>query len=300
MHVLFCGSGWLPIVEIIRARLAPGDTIAIWDRAVPLAQAIAPADVVLPSNARLDADAIAAAPALRLIHQPAAGYEGIDLDAARGRGIPVCNTPGANHVAVAEAALLLLLSLARRVPAARAAFAGATIGEPLGIELSGRTLGIVGLGRTGRATAERAAALGMQMRALSRGASLDERRRFFAACDAISLHCPLTAATRGLIDDAAFAAMRPGALLVNLARGAIVDRGALERALASGRLGGVGLDVFWDEPWDPADPLFADPRVVALPHVAGSTEEAFARIAGAVVDNLARLGRGEPVLNRVA
>ncbi|MCE9573994.1 MAG: hypothetical protein K8W52_12665 [Deltaproteobacteria bacterium] len=300
MHVLFCGSGWLPIVDHLRARLAPEDTIACWDRAVPLAQAIADADVVLPSNAHLGADAIAAAARLRLIHQPAAGYEGIDLDAARARDIPVCNTPGANHVAVAEAALLLLLSLARRVPAARAAFAQASIGEPLGIELSGRTLGIVGLGRTGRATAERAAALGMQMRALGRHATADERRAFFGACDAISLHCPLTAATRGMIDDDALAAMRPGTLLVNLARGAIIDRGALERALARGHLGGVGLDVFWDEPWDPSDALFADPRVVALPHIAGSTDEAFTRIATAVVDNLARLRRGEPVQNRVA
>jgi phosphoglycerate dehydrogenase-like enzyme len=300
MRVLFCGSGWLPIVDAIRARLAPGDEIVIWDRTCPLATALTDAEVVLPSNARLGADAIATAGHLRLIHQPAAGYEGIDLEAAQARGIPVCNTPGANQVAVAEAALLLLLSLARRVPVAARAFAHAEIGVPVGIELAGRTLGVIGAGRTGSTTRAHAAALGMHTRTLGRDATPDERRAFFGACDAIAIHCPLTAATRGLINDAAFAAMRPGALLVNLARGAIIERAALDRALASGRLGGLGLDVFWDEPWDPTDPLFRDPRVVALPHIAGSTEEAFARIADAVVGNLDRLARGAPLVDRVA
>jgi phosphoglycerate dehydrogenase-like enzyme len=93
--------------------------------------------------------------------------------------------------------------------------------------------------------------------------------------------------------------MKPGVLLVNLARGGVIDRAALVDALGGDRLGGVGLDVHWDEPADPADPLYADPRVVALPHMAGSTEEAFARIADVVVGNLARLERGEPLVNRV-
>ncbi|MCA9679280.1 MAG: D-glycerate dehydrogenase, partial [Myxococcales bacterium] len=126
-----------------------------------------------------------------------------------------------------------------------------------------------------------------------------ERAAFWARCDAITLHCPLTDATRGLIDDAALAAMRPGALLINAARGPIVDRAALEAALASGRLGGAGLDVFWDEPWDPTDPLWRHPRVVTLPHVAGSTTEAFDRIAAIVADNVARVRRGEPLQHRV-
>jgi phosphoglycerate dehydrogenase-like enzyme len=115
----------------------------------------------------------------------------------------------------------------------------------------------------------------------------------------VSLHGPLTDETRGLVDGAALAAMKPGAFLLNLARGAIIDRAALDAALARGHLGGVGLDVFWEEPWDPADPLFADPRVVVLPHVAGSTEESFGRIADIVVENVARIGRGEPLLHRL-
>jgi phosphoglycerate dehydrogenase-like enzyme len=139
---------------------------------------------------------------------------------------------------------------------------------------------------------------------LGRGASPAERAAFFAASDAITLHCPLAPETRGLIDAAAFAAMRPGALLVNVARGPVIDRAALLAALADDRpthrLGGVGLDVHWDEPADPADPLYADPRVVALPHLGGSTVEAFTRIVDVVLDNLRRLTAGEPLRYRVA
>jgi len=251
--------------------------------------------VLLPSNAPITADVIAAAPRLRLIQQPAAGTERIDRDSAIARAIPICNAPGTNHVAVAEHALFLLLSLARRAPLAARAFADRQVGVPLGIELAGRTLGIIGMGRSGTALADRARALGMHVIGLDRGA---DRAAFWAACDAISIHCPLDAATRGLIDAAAFAAMRPGVLLVNCARGGVIDRAALVAALP--KLGGVGLDVHWDEPADPGDPLYADPRVVAMPHLAGSTEEAFARITDVVIDNLGRLARGEPLLHRVA
>lgn len=298
MKLLFAGSGWLPIVDRIAARLPPDASIARWDRRVPLTEALRDIDVLLPSNAPITAADIAAATRLKLIQQPAAGTERIDRAAAAARGIPVCNAPGANHVAVAEHALFLLLALARRLPAAQRAFAAREVGTPLGIELSGKTLGIVGMGRTGSALAERARALGMHLIALARGANVDDRAAFFAAAHAISLHCPLDASTRNLIDDAAFAAMRPGALLVNCARGGIIDRAALVRNLD--RLGGIALDVHWDEPPDPDDPLYQHPHVLALPHLAGSTEEAFDRIAAIVIENLARLVRGETLLHRVA
>jgi phosphoglycerate dehydrogenase-like enzyme len=300
MRLLFCGSGWLPIVDHIAARLPAGTTIEHWNRAVPLVDAVRDIDVLLPSNAAITADVIAAATRLRLIQQPAAGTEKIDRAAAAARGIPVCNAPGKNHVAVAELALFLLLALARRAPLAARAFADREVGAPIGIELAGRTLGIIGMGKTGSALADRARALGLTIVSLGRGAGADERRAFFAACDAISIHCPLTDATRGLVGAEAFAAMRPGAFVINVARGGVIDREALVAALASGRLGGVGLDVHWVEPPDPNDPLYADPRVVALPHVAGSTDEAFARITVVVVENLSRLARGDQLLHRVA
>ncbi len=300
MRLLFCGSGWRPIVDHIAARLSEGSSIEIWDRARPLSSVVADVDVLLPSNGHVTADVIAAATRLRLIQQPAAGVEGIDLAAARARGIPVCNAPGTNHISVAEHALYLLLALARRAPAAARAFAAREVGVPLGVELAGRTLGIIGMGRSGTALAERARALGMTVIALGRGATEADRRAFFAASDAISIHGPLTPETRGLVGADAFAALRPGALVVNVSRGAVIDREALVAALAGDRLGGVALDVHWVEPPDPGDPLYADPRVIGLPHVAGSTVEAFARIADVVVGNLDRLARGEPLLHRMA
>jgi phosphoglycerate dehydrogenase-like enzyme len=300
VRLLFCGSGWLPIVDRIAARLPAGSSIAKWDRQTPLAKVVADVDIVLPSNAAIGIDTIAAAKQLRLIQQPAAGTERIDRAAAAARGIPVCNAPGTNHIAVAEHALLCLLALARRLPAAQRAFAAQEVGVPLGVELAGKTLGIVGVGRAGRALADRARALGMLVITIGRDADAAARRAFFTAADAVSLHCPLDASSRGLVDDAAFAALKPGALVINCARGGVIDRDALVRALATDRLGGVALDVHWDEPPDPTDPLYADPRVLALPHVAGSTEEAFARIVDVVIDNLGRLSRGEPLTHRVA
>ena len=234
------------------------------------------------------------------IQQTAAGTERLDRTVAVARGIPICNAPGMNHVAAAETALYLLLALAHRAPLAARSFAQRELGVPLGIELCGRTLGVIGMGRVGSAVAERARALGMTVIALGRAATADDRAAFFAAADAISIHCPLTAETRGMIDAAAFAAMRPGAQLVNVARGAVIERSALLAALAGDRLGGVGLDVHWEEPPDPSDPLYADPRVVALPHLGGSSVEAFARIRDLVLDNLDRLVRGEPLRHRIA
>lgn len=299
---MFCGTGWLDIVDHIESALAAAGVeakVVARDRSRPLAPQLADIDVALPSNALFGPEEIAAAPRLRLIQQTAVGHDGIDLGAARTRGIPVCNAPGANADAVAQTALLLILALARRLPRARTAFARAEIGTPTGIELTGRRLGIVGLGRTGTRLAEAAQALGMEVEGVrsrdGRGALLGMLRR----ADVVSIHCPLTPATRGLLDDEAFAALRPSALLINVARGAIVDRGALERALAAERLGGVGLDVFWEEPWNAADPLFARDEVIALPHMAGATHEAFARIAAIVAHNIRALLAGEPLVHRV-
>jgi D-3-phosphoglycerate dehydrogenase len=299
VQLLFCGSGWFPVVDFIRERLPDGSGVAVWNRAVPLLEAARGVDVLLPSNGAVDADVITAAGALRLIQQPAAGVEGIDREAARRRGVPVCNAPGANHVAVAETALFLMLALARKFNSAPEYFARVDIGNPLGCELADKTLGVIGNGRSGKALARRASAFEMKIASVNSRSSRADLEELFASADVISIHCPLNESTRGLVDDALLSRVKPGAALINCARGAIVDRVALERALGSGRLAGVGLDTYWEEPWDPNDPLFLDERVIALPHVAGSTREAFSRIAEIVCENVRRLERGDDLLYRV-
>lgn len=299
MEIVYAGSGWFEVVPFIRERL-PEHRVHIADVATPIAEQLAAAHVLLPSNRPIDQGVLARAPHLRLIQQPAVGVDAIDLAAARARGIPVANAPGTNADSVAQAALLLMLALARRWRGAAQAFAAGVIGEPLGLELTGRTLGLVGHGQSARRLAAAAEALGMRVRALDSRATDEDRRALWADSDVISLHCPLTPRTRGLVDEAAFAAMKPGALLINVARGPIIDRSALEAALRQGQLGGVGLDVFWQEPWDPADPLWAHPRVLTLPHVGGTTAEAFGRIADIVATNVRHLERGTPLVHRLA
>lgn len=294
MKILFCGSGWLDVVPTIAAAV-PEDDVRVRD-ARPLIEQVADVDVILPSNAPLTAEVIAAAPRLRLIQQPASGYERIDLDAARARKIPVCNAPGANADAVAQATLLLLLALARRYKDAQRKFAAATIGSPAGMDLAGKRIAIVGMGRTGARVRDAVSALGMTVLAVGRGR--EHFLRAIAHADVVSLHAPVTDETRGMFDDEAFAALKPGAILLNLARGALIDRGALDRSID--KLGGLGLDVFWQEPWDPRDPLFLRDNVVVLPHIAGSTVEAFAGIASIIGHNVAALRTGAALIHRIA
>lgn len=297
MRLLYCGSGWLDVVPRIERALDVPAEVRVRDRSRPIGPQLEGVEVVLPSNMHLGAEELAFAREIKLIQQPAVGYEGIDLAAAKARGIPVCNAPGMNSDAVAQAALLLILAIARRYPRAQRAFARAEIGGPAGVELTGRSIAIVGFGRTGSRLAQAVQALGMHVLPVRNEgrASLLEALRL---ADVVSLHLPLNASTRGMLDDEAFAAMKPGALLVNVSRGGLIDRAALERALP--RLGGVGLDVFWEEPWNPLDELFAREDVVVLPHVAGSTEAAFDRVAAIVARNVAAIHRGEPLLHRIA
>jgi len=170
----------------------------------------------------------------------------------------------------------------------------------VGRELHGKVLGVVGMGRSGRQLATAAEALGMRVLGVTSRSPTEDFHALLAEADVVSLHCPLTSRTEHLFDATAFARMKRGALLVNCARGGLIDRSALEAALAAGTLGGVGLDVYWEEPWDPADPLFAKGDVLTLPHVASCTDESFDRTVAVVIENLERLLRGDPLLHRIA
>jgi D-3-phosphoglycerate dehydrogenase len=272
-----------------------------------VAAEIGAADATVTRNAGLSAAAIDAAPRLRLIVVHGVGYDPVDVAHAAGKGIVVCNTPVANAWSVAEHAVALLLALAKETLAAdRAVRAGAFDARyTLRLtELRGRTLGVVGCGRIGRATARIArAGLGMRVCGYSPSAEPDRLRRLgiepcgslrelLERADAVSLHLPLRPETRGLIGRAELGRMKPGAFLVNTARGALIDHGALVEALASGRLGGAALDVFRQEPVPADDPLLTLPNVVVSPHVAGASDRAMEMTALAVAAAILQAARG--------
>ena len=245
---------------------------------------------------RIDADLIDNCPDLRVISNYAVGSDNVDVGAAAARGIPVGITPDVLTDATADLAFACLLAAARRLPEAMAAVregAWKTWGPEwlLGYDVHGATLGIVGFGRIGRAVARRAE--GFDMEVLHTGdVPLTE---LLERADAVSLHVPLTPDTRHLIDDEALARMKPTAVLVNTARGGIVDQEALARALHDGGIAGAALDVTNPEPLPPDHPLLEAPNLLVLPHIGSATHRARERMADIAVDNLLAGLAGEPL-----
>jgi len=264
-----------------------------------LLAAVADAEgLVIRSGTQVTAEVIAAAKKLRAIGRAGIGVDNVDLPAATARGIAVMNTPSGNNITTAEHAIALLVSLARHIPQATASMKSGKWEKSrfTGMELYNRTLGIIGLGNIGRIVAARAKGLGMKViahdpflsgpakaRAQVELVSFDE---MLARSDAISVHVPRTAETTGLLDDAAFEKMRPGVLIINAARGGIVDEAALLRALNSGRVGGAAMDVFGKEPPSPDDPLVQHDHVICTPHLGASTEQAQVNVAIAVAEQV--------------
>jgi glyoxylate reductase len=248
---------------------------------------------------RIDADLLIACPELKAIANYAVGYDNIDVTAARMRGIRVGNTPDVLTDATADLAFALLMTAARRVPEAAASVkAGDWLTwEPsgfLGHDVHGATLGIIGMGRIGRAVAQRASGFEMEVIHTGRdGVALDE---LLERSDFISLHCPLTPETQHMIDGAALARMKPTAILINTARGPIVDQAALARALTEGTIAGAALDVTDPEPPHREDPLLSAPNLIVVPHIGSATHAARERMADMAVDNLlaALAGRAMP------
>lgn len=284
-----------PGVEVV-STVGNGDALR---RALPRAQAL-----LVRSDTLVTAELIELAPDLRVIGRAGAGVDNIDIPAATRRGIAVLNAPGANTISAAEHTLALLFALVRRVPWAaqsmregkwdRKAFAG--------MELRGKTLGVVGLGRIGAHVARVARALGMTVvahdpylparRAEDLGVALQPLDDVLAAADVVTLHLPLTDDTRHLLDRERLGRMKPGAMLVNAARGELVDEAALIEVLERGHLGGAAVDVFAEEPLSADSPLRGVDRLLLTPHLAASTQEAQDRtaleICQAVLDALDR------------
>jgi glyoxylate reductase len=247
----------------------------------------------------VDADLIGAAPRLRAISNYAVGVDNVDVGAAAARGIPVGNTPGVLTESTADLALALMLAVARRVAEGESFVrAGEWVtwepGLMLGHDLHGATVGVVGYGRIGQAVARRVEGFGCEVLHTSRrgGIPLEE---LLERSDFVTLHCPLTPETRGLIGDRALARMKPTAYLVNTARGPVVDTGALGRALHAGELAGAALDVTDPEPLPGDHPLLAAPGLLVVPHIASATHATRGRMADIAVDNLLAGLAGEPM-----
>jgi glyoxylate reductase len=283
-------------VRIAATRVLPGPA---WDELPDVAIGdFANAEIAIVANEAIDVDAL---PRLRLIANFGVGYDRIDLGACRARGIAVANTPGVLDAATADLAFGLMLAARRRILEGDAIVRDRrwetpwSAGPFLGREVSGATLAVIGLGRIGSAVAHRAAAFDMRVLGVrSRKGDLDTALR---EADVVSLHVPLTDATRGLISRERLASLRDGATLVNTARGAVVDEDALVDELVSGRIT-AGLDVFVHEPHVP-ERLLGLSNVVLTPHIASATVETRAAMTRIVVDNVLAFLRGEPLLTPV-
>ncbi len=268
--------------------------------------------LVVRSETRVTAEVIAAGAArarLRIIARAGVGVDNIDVEAATRHGVAVVNSPTGNIAAAAEHTIALLLALARHIPEANAALREGRWERSrfVGSELRGKTLGIVGLGKVGAEVARRAGEGGLGMRLLAAdpyaspdtaaklGAELIPLEELLPQADFVTVHTALTATTRGLLGAAELARMKPGARVINCARGGVIDEAALLAALESGQIGGAALDVFTKEPPQPdsaARALIAHPRVVATPHLGASTEEAQVNVALDVAEQVAEVLRG--------
>ena len=282
-----------PSDEAWRAALADADGAVLWSQ--PMDQAT-----------------LAAAPRLKVVARIGVGFDKVDIAACSGRRIPVMVTNGMNDLAVAQHAMMLLLAVAHRAVEADALVKAGGWHQPQGprmVELAGRRALVVGYGRIGTRVAAYMRGFAMRVSvfdplyhpariAADGNIAVRDLHAALAETDVVSLHCPLTPETRHLLDTAAFAALKPGAILVNTARGPVVDEDALIAALEAGRLRGAGLDVLTEEPPKPGNRLFSLPNVVLSPHTAGSTEESLERMAVQAARNVldALDGRPDPAM----
>ena len=302
-------NAWGGAFGLLRAALPGHEFVALGNYVL---ESLHGYDVVIPTMSRVTEPLLATADRLRLIQQVGSGLEGVDIEAARKRGIRVANVPTdscPNADSVAELGIYMMLGLARNFRGMAASFANRKIGEPLGTTLMGKTVGIVGLGGIGKALIKRLRAFDVRLIGIKRkhteeaakdfgldwsGGSQD-LERLLSLSDFVVLCLPLSADSRNLMNEKTFASMKKGSFLINLSRGGIVDRAALEQALATEQIAGAGLDVYWEEPVDPDDPIFRY-NVFTTPHIGGSTDVSITGIVQVVADNIRRVEKNQAPL----
>ena len=284
-----------------------------------VAEAAAQADIILGDYSfviSLTEKIAQSAKKVKLVQQPSVGYQNIDTEAFARCGIPVANTAGANDIAVAEHTIMLALALLKRIPYAneqthRGNWAQSDMMWSKGVyEIFGKNFGIVGMGRIGREVAKRLQPFGVKLFYYDVVRANEETEKslgivyrtlddLLRVSDVVSFHVPLTEQTRDMIDEKRLAMMKASAVIINVARGEIIDEGALAKALKNKRLAGAGIDVFSVEPISPDNPLLGLENVILTPHIAGATNEARQRIINVAVENVARVLRGEKPINVV-
>ncbi len=313
MKVIWCGHEFPVARAMLSERLGPSFHLESCDPA-DIVESAAGAEVLIPAMCRIPESAMSE-PSLLLIQQFGAGVEGVNLQAARREGVAVANVPTAtskNAVAVAELTLMHLLALARGLFAAREQFEQRQLGVPVGFLVHGKRIACLGKGSVGTAIATLLRAVGAHPIGIGKSivdaATEDspwdatyttrEMTEALEGAFALIVSLPLSEETRGIVGQNVLNALPRGAFLLNVGRGAVVDYDALLAALESGQVAGAALDVFWEEPFDPADPIFQW-NVQVTPHLGGVSQESYQRMADAVADNIRRVAAGEPLRNVV-
>jgi len=311
MKILFAApeNAWGGFLGLIQSELPQHDFVASGRFSVDSLEGF---DVLIPTMCPVTREKLKTRDRLRLIQQCGAGLEGVDLEAAQDLNIWVANVPtdiSGNADSVAELGIYMMIGLSRNFRGMAQSLTNRKMGEPQGKVLSGRTVGLVGLGGIGRALIKRLRAFDVRLIGIKRhnpekakeelglewvGGPQDlpellRRSHYVVLC------LPVTPETRNVMNRESFSHMNRDAFLINLARGVLVDRDALEEALSSGKIAGAGLDVFWEEPPDPNDPIFGH-NLLATPHIAGSTDVSMYGIVEVVAENIRRLERNQEPL----
>lgn len=298
-----------PIMDIARAMVPAGYELQIIDPGAPdFLQAMEGAEYYMGFPRGMGADVYRAARRLRLVQLISAGYDRLDVAAARQAQVPVANNGGANSVAVAEHTMLLILAVSRKLAwqhnnVVNGKWRVGDFAEPRLYELAGKTLGIVGLGTIGKKVARRAPAFDMTVQYYDTVRLTEDQEdalgvRFvlfselLRTSDVVTLHVPLNERTRNMMSTPEFAAMKDGAILINTCRGPVVDEAALHHALATRQIAGAGLDVMVEEPPPANHPLFALDNVIITPHTAGPTWENWGKAFRNAFDNIERVAAG--------
>jgi phosphoglycerate dehydrogenase-like enzyme len=312
VNILFAApeNAWGGFLEIVKEQLPNHQFAATGGFRV---DSLAGVDVLIPTMCPITRDVLADADRLKLIQQCGSGLEGVDIAAAAEKEIFVANVPtgsSGNADSVAELGIYLMIGLHRDVRNMEQSMRSRKMGQPQGRALGGKTVGIVGLGGIGQALIRRLKGFGVRIIGIKRHEpqaaktvlGLDwvgdagQLPELLGQSDVVFLCLPVTSESSGLMNRETLACMKPGAYLINLSRGGLVEHDALEWALTSGTIAGAGLDVFWEEPPDPDDPIFGL-NVLATPHIGGSTDLSMQGIVAGVVENIRRLEAGQVPLN---